>query len=188
VKNGGHKSFKQFVDINDNQGKWDKKEVFFYPKLQLIEELFTNKPLVLFHDELKKDPYSFFDRIANYTGTTYNRGLINVNPQHKSYSEKQLKVIKKASRFLFPNDLKKTNSKTLHYMRFRSRWLLCHLILYSAQLFPNSWVPNETIINKQELEQVRNHFQEDWENCIWFARTKSFDPTVVDVLKEPNPA
>ncbi|MFP3859826.1 MAG: hypothetical protein ACLFUW_03295 [Bacteroidales bacterium] len=182
VKNGGYKSFGEFVDIENNQGHWDRKEGFFSQKLKLIEELFPNKPLVLFHEELKKDPFSFIDRIAKYTGTEYEKNKININPQHKSYSEKQLKVIKRISKKIFPRERKEIQNKTLHYISFRSRWLLCHLILYSAALIPSKWVPEETIIDQGELEKIKNFYKDDWSKCIEFAKEKSFDPSVVEIL------
>ncbi|MFO8236037.1 MAG: hypothetical protein R6U04_11610 [Bacteroidales bacterium] len=184
VKNGGYKSFGEFVDIENNQGHWDLKEGFFHKKLQLIEEIFPNKPLVLFHDELKNDPFSFIDRIAKYTGAEYEKNKIDINPQHKSYSTKQLKVLKRISTKIFPREKKEIKNKTLHYINFRSRWLLCHLILYAAYLLPKKWFLDEKIIGNEELEKIKAYYYDDWSKCIEFAKEKSFDPTAVDALSE----
>lgn len=184
IKNGGNRSMQEFIDIEKNQGRWDRQEAFFYKKLQLIDENFTNKPLVLFHEELKKSPFSFIDRIAKYTGTNYDKNKINIKPRHKSYNTKQLKVIKRISKTLSLPDRKEHKTKIARYINFRTRWLFCHLILYAASLIPSKWTPEETIIDDDTLKKIREFYADDWSKCIEFAKEKSFDPTVVNALSE----
>lgn len=165
VKNGGVQPFEKFLDLEHDQGLWKKKDVYFYPKIQLVEELFHHKPLILWHGELKKDPWTFFDRIARYTGTTYNRNQIVVNPSHKSYSEKQLKILQRFMSSLFPCGWKGSKNRVKHYIRFRSRWLLLHLVLYVAAVLPKSLAGEDPLIPPEQLERVKKFFEEDWEKC-----------------------
>ena len=173
VKNGGYQPFHRFLDLEDDQGLWKQKDVYFYPKLRMLRELFEHKPLVLFHDELKQDPYAFFDRIAGYMGATYDRSRIEINPSHKSYSEKQLKIVRKIARRLFPREWKGSRNKLVHYIRFRSRWLLLHLFLYAAEVMPRSWAGGRPLIPSEELAKVRDFYAEDWEQCKAFAEKYS---------------
>ncbi len=169
VKNGGTEPFENFLDLQHDNGLWEQKDVYFHPKLKLLDELFRRKPLILFHDELKKDPWTFFDRIAEYIGATYDRNRIVVNPSHKSYTEKQLKILRRVSRRLFPRGWKGSKNRIRHYIRFRSRWLLLHLILYAAALMPKSRAGDEPLIPTRQLEQVREHFKDDWQKCLQHA-------------------
>ncbi|HKL37264.1 MAG TPA: hypothetical protein VJ876_00115 [Bacteroidales bacterium] len=173
VKNGGTQPFHRFLDLDNDEGLWKQKDVYFHPKLEMVRQLFEHKPLVLFYDELKKDPRAFFDRIADFMGATYDPDRIVINPSHKSYSEKQLKILQKVARVLFPREWKGSRNKTVHYIRFRSRWLLLHLFLYAARLMPKSWAGDESLIPPEELERVREFYAEDWRRCQEFAEEYS---------------
>ncbi|MBN2892249.1 MAG: sulfotransferase domain-containing protein [Bacteroidales bacterium] len=159
LKNGGYKEFEQFFDIENNRGLWDIEDVLFYPKLQKINELFSEKPLVIFYEDIKKDIFAVFDQITKYTGTKYNREDINLTSKHKSYSEKQLKFVKKACR-IFKNDYR---SKKI--ILSRSRWLVCHLFLFIAAITPNFLFNKKPLINPESLEKVKEYFAEDWAKC-----------------------
>jgi hypothetical protein len=183
VKNGGFKTFSEFLDLENNEGWWEKEEVYFYPKLQYIEENFNHKPLVLFHDELKHNPYQFIKRIVDYTGTTFDKNKISLKPSHKSYSTKQLLIIRDISKKIFKSDEVKAKTKTWHYIKFRSRWLLCHLILYAANLASSSITKRKELIPESELEKVRNIYGDDWQKCLEFTKNNSYDPSALDGLK-----
>lgn len=184
VKNGGFKSFDAFLDLENNRGYWEREEVLFYPKLKFLEDHFNHKPLILFHDELKSNPWKFFQRIAEYTGTTYDKNQVSVRPSHKSYNTKQLLIIRNLSKKLFKKDKVEGKTKLQHYIKFRSRWLLCHLILYGAKIIPSNIEQREEIIPKSSMEKVKSYYAEDWQQCLDFAREKSYDPTALEGLKK----
>jgi hypothetical protein len=175
MKNGGQKSFEKFVDLENNQGIWNLHDIYFYPKLLMIRNFFTNEPLVLFHDELKKDPYRFMDKIAAYLGADYQKSRINIRPSHTSYSDKQLKILHKIGKIFFAKEWEGSKNRVIHYIRFRSRWLLCHLILYLAALLPERFAGSDPLIPLDQLEEVHKHFADDWQRCHEFAREFSFD-------------
>ncbi|NBC83038.1 MAG: hypothetical protein GVY19_06610 [Bacteroidetes bacterium] len=175
VKNGGAKSFEDFFRLEDDNGLWQTRDVYFYPRLQLLQELFSKKPLVLFHDDLKKDAYNFFDRITHYLGAEYDKQKVSLDPVHKSYNTKQLLVIRKISKYLFSDKKKKSNSSSpfVNYVRFRSKWLLCHLILYVSLLLPKRWTPQEDLVSAESLARVREFFEDDWQQCVDFEKSFS---------------
>lgn len=170
VKNGGLQPFENFVDLANDEGLWKQRDIYFYPKLRMAEDMFNNAPLVLFHDELKRDPFVFFDKLANYMGAEYDRHRVDVHPSHKSYSEKQLKILRRINKRLFGKDFKGSRNKVVHYIRFRSRWLLNHLFLYIAALLPARFAGSEPLIPPDYLEKIREHYAEDWKRCREFAR------------------
>ncbi len=174
VKNGGQHSFQEFLDLKHDQGLWKQKDVYFYPKLLMLKDLFTKKPLVLFHDELKKEPFSFFDKIADYLGVTYDKRKINVNPKHKSYNDKQLRYIRSVSSGIFRPERRKTRNRLHRWIQFRSRWLLCRLFLLLGQILPEKFVDNTPVIEQELLEEVREFYAHDWEKCKEFAGEHSY--------------
>jgi hypothetical protein len=167
VKNGYTQSFEEFVDIENNKGWFELEHIYFYPKLQLIKELFTKKPLVMFHDELKEDALSFFKRIAEYVGATFNENNINLKPKHTSYNKKQLLVVKRFSKRFGIRG--KRYIKMNPYIRYRSRWLLLHLVLYIAKILPQSWVRDEELHSAEYMQQIREFYSEDWQKCLDYA-------------------
>ncbi|MCF8335612.1 MAG: hypothetical protein K9H65_03320 [Bacteroidales bacterium] len=175
VKNGGLQPFENFVDIENDQGLWKKKDIYFYNKLRMIKDLFETWPLVLFHDELKQDAYGFFDKLAWYMGVDYNRNRIDVDPSHKSYSDKQLKILRRFNRRWFGKDFEGSGNKVRHYIRFRLRWLFNHLILYIAAFLPERYAGTEPLIPAGHLGKIREHYANDWKRCREFAKAYSYD-------------
>ena len=169
VKNGGPKSFDEFFDIEENKGFWTYEDLYFYPKIQILEKYFTQKPLVLFHDQLKEDPHYFFQRIANYIGATYSEEDISLAAIHKSYNQKQLKVIHGFSQFLFKKEPVWSDNIIVNWFQRRSRLLACYAILYPALLVPESWVSKEPLIPEERHARIREVFEEDWQKCLEYA-------------------
>ncbi|MFP4620033.1 MAG: hypothetical protein ACLFM7_01875 [Bacteroidales bacterium] len=175
IKNGGIRSFERFVDLEHDTGVWKQKDIYFYPKLRLVKELFNSWPLVLFHDELKQDAFGFFDKLARYMGADYDRSRVDVNPAHKSYTEKQLKILRRFNRRVFGKDFRGSENKLRHYFRFRMRWLFNHLILYIAALLPERLTGTDPLIPEGNLEKIRKHYANDWKRCHEFAKAYSND-------------
>lgn len=169
VKNGRQFSFREFMDVENNEGAWNRDELLFFRKIKLLEEQFQTEPLVLLHDDLKNDPWTFFNRICRYTGTSYDANKISLKPFHKSYNYKQLKYMKRISRYLVKSQPETPSNKVLHWFSYRTRWLLLHLVLYMSLLLPEKPVRNDVLIAPEELEKVRNAYAQDWQKCLEYA-------------------
>ena len=167
VKNGMYLTFEEFLDLDKDDGFWKVQELTFFPMLQVLEEITGNRPKVLFHEQLKKDPFDFYDAIANYIGATYDRSDISLKPVHRSYSEKQLKIIRKFK--LYKSEPYGNMRNPVDWLRRRWRFLLCYLILYPARLVPAAWVSQAPLISPESLERVRAHFADDWQRCVDYA-------------------
>ena len=170
VKNGGHLPFTGFFDVEGDTGLWRRKHATSYTNLEVLERYFNTRPLVLFYDELREDPWAFFDKIAGFAGATYNREDISLSAVHRSYNEKQLKVMRKVARALFGEQPPVFSKQPLlFWLQRRSRMLACYTILYPSLLLPESWISPEPLISKAELEKVRQYFQADWDRCRAYA-------------------
>ncbi len=172
VKNGGSLSFREFFDVSQDKGYWHRKDAEFFPMLQILEQYFQHPPLVLFHEDLKKDPYGFFDAFAAYLGATYDREEVSLKPIHRSYSEKQLKVIRKVGKYIFSQDPQWSSNKVMNWIQRRSRLYACYVILYPSLLIPDFLVSSEPLITQEELAEVRDFYAADWEACRAYAQQR----------------
>ncbi len=167
VKNGGYASFENFIDINTDTGIWKIKDANFYPHLLFIEEHFIHKPLLLFYDELKQNPYNFFNKIADYTGTSFEDKSISLTSKHKSYSDKQLLFVRNITEKLKISDHYKFNDHKLSWFKYRKRWLVLHLALYLAKILPLNY--KSELISVNSLNRYKEFFKEDWNKCLEYS-------------------
>jgi len=66
--------------LKNDQGIFKKRDLDYSHYLKIIEQNFTKKPLVLFYEDLRANPISFFDKMANTIGVTYDLSDINLKP------------------------------------------------------------------------------------------------------------
>ncbi|MGJ3234047.1 hypothetical protein [Marivirga sp.] len=170
VKNGGKQDFKEFIDLDNDNGAWKQKDLYFYPMLEFIKESFTKKPLVLFHEDLRKDPEEFLNKIAHYLKAEFSLHDINLKPKHSAYSDHQLRLVKKYSPINKDQETHYAN-RVITFIVYRSKWLINHLVLYGAQLIPRS--KSATLVNSNHQKKVAEFYQDDWRKCIEFAKIYS---------------
>jgi len=161
VKNGFFKPFREFLDIHADQGFWKQNELVYADKIRIIEECCQYPPLILCYEDLVANPQRF---IRNLTDFLEIPPMTNVPTEkvHKSFSEKQLKVLRafcQAYIGVVPTNHK---NKMKHWLLYRPVWAFYHLVLYISKIFPDRWVPVEPLIEPEELEKVRLKFKEDW--------------------------
>ncbi len=171
VKNGGSRSFDDFINIKTNKGIWKIEEALFLPKLKFLIRHFSEKPLILFYEEFKENPHKVFKKIADYTNTTYDKNSVDLKPKHKSYSDKQLLFIRKLTRKFYKKDPYEFTDKDVTWIKYRSRWLILHIFLYLAKLIPVNF--EEELINKEQLSEYKIFYGKDREQCIEFAKENS---------------
>jgi hypothetical protein len=169
VKNGFGLPFDAFFDLEHDQGYWKQSDLYMYPKLKVLEKWFSKKPLVLFYEDLKADPIGFVDKIARCCGVEYDQNQISLNPFHASYADKQLKILRGISRYLFSPVQQFYGPRAWHWIQKRSRSLILYSILYPSLLLPEAWLPKEDLIPKEQLERIRNQYAEDWQQCRDYA-------------------
>jgi len=169
TKNGRGITFTEFIDIDKNQGRWDKNVLNFYERIKFLESRFSNKPLVLFHEDLKNNPNEFFNKIALYTGTDFDPNKISLSSKHVSYNENQLKTVRNIARktFFKWNGI---SIKKDHPVERRFRKIICHLIMYLHFIFPKGSPKDVPLIPTEELEKIRTNYEDDWNKCLEYAR------------------
>jgi hypothetical protein len=169
VKNGFGLPFEAFFDLEKDQGYWKQSDLYFLPKLRLLEKYFSLRPMVLFYEDLTADPMDFVDRIARFCGVDYDKNHIALIPYHASYTDKQLKVLRRVSRYIVPPVQEFSGSRIWRWLQKRSRSLFLYSVLYPSLLIPDAWLPEEELIPNEQLERIRKQYAEDWQQCLEYA-------------------
>ena len=176
IKNGHPWHFRDFFDVEHDRGAWKRERLFYFPNIETLETYFTRKPLVLFYDDLKKDPRAFVKRIADYCGAEVDIGRIDFAPKHASYSEKQLRAVYTLGKKTSLVKRKPFTSKTLNVIAQLWTNLKRYSILYLARFMPASWFSADPIFPAPEqLSAIREYYNEDWEKCVAYAEKNNPD-------------
>ncbi|MEM6297865.1 MAG: sulfotransferase domain-containing protein [Bacteroidota bacterium] len=173
TKNGFGLTFEQFFDLENDQGYFKQKDLNFYRNIEILEQHFKHKPLVMFYDDMRKDPMAFFKRIADHCGATFDPEKISLDKKHSSYSPKQLRVIYALSRRMDIRKYQKYDAKILNLGR---RFLVNSVrypTLFVAKFLPESWFGTEPLISKETLEKIRLTYADDWARCQSYANTQN---------------
>jgi hypothetical protein len=170
IKNGHSCSFEEFIDVDNDRGYWRRDKVFFMPKLRHLENLFGQKPLVLFHEDLTKYPMQFIGQIIRFTGARCDVEKMSMKPHHTSYSDHQLKVMRRVAKYVLPQrDTVYSRHGAISWLQKRARLMACYVILFVARLLPASWFSQEELIPSSSLAKVRECYADDWERCREYA-------------------
>lgn len=169
-KHGGN-DFEHFFDFDKNNGIFKHENLYFFDKIRILEEIFNNKPLVFFQEELKVAPYEVIDQLAEALNVSYNKKDINISEIKTSYSDKQLKLLKKFNRrYIFNKNKIKPGFRRFAYKKFSD--LLLHSVAYLAFLIPKAIMDNKPLIPKGALEKVNDYYNQDWNRCVNYAFTR----------------
>jgi hypothetical protein len=169
LKNGFGLPFDAFFDLAQDEGYWKQSDLYFLPKLQILEKHFRHKALVLFYEDLQTDPIAFVGKIARYCGAQYDRNSLSLSPIHPSHVDKQLKVLRWVSHHFLSPVQEFSDRRTWRRIQKLSRSLATYLILYPSVLLPEAWTPEEDLIRKELLERIRIQYADDWRQCHEFA-------------------
>ena len=161
VKNGFFKPFREFIDINADQGFWKQRELVYADKLKIIEDCCQYPPLILCYDDLVANPQRFVRNLTDYLEIPPMTD-VPTEKVHKSFSEKQLKVLRAFCRRFVGIVPANHQNKMKHWLLYRPVWALYHLILYVAYFFPVSRVQDDPLIELDELQMIQERFENDW--------------------------
>ena len=167
VKNGTDLRFGEFFETDTTCGRLTKQNLYLYENIEYIEKHFYNRPLVLMHDDFKRDPEKFLKRIMSYLGVS-DHDQISFAPFHTSYNEKQMKV-----RLWFSRNFFIKEKKTIQSDRFRKLFhvynrLLRHAIMYVSVMVPGFLISEAPLIPAEDLKRIRDLYKDDYERCKIF--------------------
>lgn len=167
TKNGFGLSLTEFLDIDQDTGYWQRDDLYFSHKIELLRQHFTQPPLVLLHDDLKRDPVGFIQRLAYELDATLDLDTLDLSPVHASYDAHQLKVMRRLGRALHIHHPRPFGASLLNTLyRYAYVYPLRYGILYGARLLPRRWTLQEDLIPPTELARIRDFYAADWQRCL----------------------
>ncbi len=167
LKNGGYRTFSQFIDMDQDNGLWKQEDMNFYQRILDIEALFQKPPVILFHEDMKRDPLGFVGLLARVVQTDVELSTISIEPYHQSYSTQQLKVMRKIGGWLFRGQEtpRSYRNPVIQWITRRSRLLTSYLFMWIARWLPSSFFNPEPLIPETELDEIRKRFADNWTKC-----------------------
>jgi len=169
LRKHGTKDFSDYFDPQEDRGVLTHENLSFYPKIKLLESLFKHRPLVLFQEEIKSAPFKVIELLATYTGATYSKEEINIKTVKKSYSEKQLKMVRRFNKcYKFDNSGIQSKTADFAYKKFSA--LLLHSVAFFGYFFSGKELNKEALIPKEKIDKVNELYKEDWEKCLNYAK------------------
>lgn len=168
IRKHGREEFPDYIDAKTPQGREILQILHFYPKIKHLEKSFGQRPLVLFQEELKKAPIDTIKVIAEHTGASFNEKDIKLSTVKKSYSEHQLKWVRKFNRTYTyrPKAIKSRFGRKLYKKTIQ---FFLHAIAYTGNILPDPEHGTD-LIPDQQLKKIDEEYQNDWQKCVDYAR------------------
>ncbi len=174
AKKGHAVRFEQYLDLEHNQGFW-KVEQFEYMRLiRYVEEQYGEKPIVLIFEDYIKDPKFYLATLCAALECEIDTNKIKNDVVHKSYSDKQLRLRRQVADWFADKDSKQEQLKNktpqgdsvMNFIRYRALLWSSALFMRFANLAPQSWLSDEPLIREERLQQVKEYYADDWQQCI----------------------
>lgn len=172
VKNGFKGTFFDFFDLENDKGYFKKQDLDYLRHIQILEENFMQKPIVLFYEDLKNDSITFIEKLTKLLDVSINYQNINLKKKHTSYSEKQLKAILLIGKYINMRKRRIFNNNILHFLWRLYLGSIRYSILYFAKLTPKSFFKKESLIPENELEKVREFYVDNWKKCLAYSENQ----------------
>ncbi|MEO0369021.1 MAG: hypothetical protein AAF197_09590 [Pseudomonadota bacterium] len=181
AKNGHTLRFKQFLDVENDQGVWKIADFEYMALINYIIEKYDEKPLVLLFEDYLAHPDYYIDTLCKWLDCDIERSALSKKAVHGSYSDKQLRLRRQFSeRFLdASHDHERYSSETLAshtpWRAFKHRCVLWFtgIFMRLARFAPDSWLNDEPLIEERDLQEVREFYTEDWQKCLDYVAEQS---------------
>jgi len=167
IRKFGSIPFEDYIDIDSNNGFWKTEQLLFSKKIEYIIDHCKHPPLILNYDLLRSSPALFVKKISNYTGCSLDPSAkINV-VRNKSFTEKQLLLLRKFNR-MYKYQEKKTKCHVYNRLHYRYRQYLLHIMAFIFRFFPAAFAKG-TLVGKDELTRIREFYKADWDLCLKYS-------------------
>ncbi len=166
VKNGYRQPFQAFFDLKSDRGYFSIADLSYGKQLSMIEKIFGRPPLLFIYEDMKARPEAFVQELAGAIGAEVDMDKIDFKPRHRSYSEKQLKAVMAAGKYINLKKRRVFKNPLLHLLWRLYMGALRYGILYAARLLPASLFSGEPLIDPAELKRIDAYFEKDWHYCL----------------------
>lgn len=171
LRKHGNADLIDYFNPYTQQGLIAADQLQLFPKIQCIEQIYQKRPIVLFHEELENNPSGFVNLIAQSIGAHYHPQKIPLRPVKKSFSEQQLKSIKRFNQ-VYPFYPDKISYKPLKKLYNKVSAGLLHTVAYTSGLLPDPKKQKNAspLIPGSILRKIDELYAEDWNKCIEYVQ------------------
>jgi hypothetical protein len=170
LRKGGGLTFDEYFRRDGSEGVLKPDELLFRKRIALAEEVFNRRPLVYFHEELVKNPAATIGSLAAAVGATVDQSAIQFGRVNEAFSDRQLHAIRALNQWARWRDVSEAPwLARLTRRRPKLRGLLVLLVAQLSSLVPGRSVSDEDIVPAAALDQIRDEFTPDWEDCVAYA-------------------
>ena len=162
VKNGFRGTFRDFFDMARDQGRFRMQDLDYRYQLGLLEQYFTQPPIVLLYEDMRRDPRAFVQALADRIGATVDLDSIDFSKKHASYNLQQLKTMQRMGRYVDMRKRRVFRNGVANFLWKLGIGAVRYTTLYVGKLLPASAFDEAPLIDPTELTAVAAHYREDW--------------------------
>jgi hypothetical protein len=168
LRKHGTASFEEYFHPGKDSGVLKDKNLQFYQKIELLEEKYGQKPLVMFQEEFQKHPIDAIKILADYVGAEFNEKDIRIATVKKSYSEHSLFYVRKLNRW-YKYDHSGIKNPTLRILYKKFSGGILHLTAYFRGWTEPSKEKAKKVLPKEAVIKINEEYATDWKRCIDYA-------------------
>lgn len=173
VKNGYTAPFSTFFNLQNDTGYFKQQDLNYYRQIEILEQCFEQKPIVLFYENMKQNPKAFIAQLATHLGVQIDYQEVDFSKKHASYSEQQLKAIQAVGKYINLRKRRVYKNGFLHLLFKMYLGSVRYTTLYIAKWLPSSFFSDQPLIDAQELQAVQAFYQADWTRCQSYAQQRN---------------
>lgn len=168
IRKHGALSFEEYFNMDTHNGILSDKDLQFFEKVELLQQHYNQRPLVLFQEEFKNEPIEAIKILADFVGATFDEKDLKIANVKKSYSEHSLYYVRKLNRWYKYDH---SHYKTYFFKTFYKK--ISGGVLHSTAFFTGLFEPSKEkakkVLPKASVKRINDKYADDWKRCIDFA-------------------
>ena len=158
VKNGFRGGFKDFFDLDQDNGHFKKCDIQFDDQIERLAQLFSQPVIVLFYEDMKSDLTGYLQTWLDVLSARVEWSNVNLKTKHASYTDSQLLFLQKVAAVI---DLRKRRRQAFNPFSFFMRIMRASL-RYSLLFLGKLRRSNQQLISSEDLQRVEEAYRPMW--------------------------
>lgn len=168
LRKHGTLSFEEYFNMDTHDGVLTDKNLQFFEKIELLQEHYRQRPLVMFQEEFKNEPIKAIKILSDFVGATFNEKDLKISNVKTSYSEHSLYYVRKLNRwYKYDHSSYKTYFSRTLYKKVSGGVL--HTVAFFTGLFEPNKEKAKKVLPKASVKRINDKYASDWQRCIDFA-------------------
>lgn len=181
AKKGHTVRFRQFLDLENDQGTWKLRDFEYMRLIRYVEESTGEKPIVLLFEDYLRDPDAYLATLCAALQCGINKAMLSTKVVHKSYTDKQLRLRRQFADFFDGSNPNKNihRNKTpqgdsfINFFRYKGLLWSSAIFMRVAKFAPHSWLSNEPLIDESRMQEIEQYYKDDWQACIGYVAAQN---------------